>query len=450
MSAATQPTSTLAAASAEEKALIGPTEKWLFDRGVPHFLAQREDFELRPANVIISLLLVASFGVVTADEEGLKAWQQLALGLGIVTLWLIVDFVGRRTKIGRFRWPRPGHVTYSILVAITVIAIADAAKAWHEQLESLLLWLGWVAVTLVIAAAMPLGALKIFLWAAGHPFREMANNAKALAGALPLLLLTVAFLFMTTEIWHVATFLSAAELGAAVGLVVLLGGCFLLVLARSHIAEAQQFDDWKDVRAWLGPRRPNPMAPLEALETAIDECLDKAGSFEDWAEAKAWLVERKAKAGTAVVAGADATGLPKRLNDEIEWSGMGECKPPRLEWRESWNINTVTVFGQGVQVLAVAVVMALFLLAFGYLTVGDDTLEAWEVIPKGGEPQQGVLVWSGQHLKVTALLAAFAGLSFAVYAALSKEQREVFFGELDRKVTQRLAVRAIYRRLLER
>jgi hypothetical protein len=101
-------------------------------------------------------------------------------------------------------------------------------------------------------------------------------------------------------------------------------------------------------------------------------------------------------------------------------------------------------------VLAVTLVMAAFLLVFGLLTVDTDTLQAWDVIAEGEEPQEGFPPWSGQHLKVTALLAAFAGLSFAVYAALFKEQREIFFGELDRKAKQRLAVRAVYRRLLER
>jgi hypothetical protein len=81
------------------------------------------------------------------------------------------------------------------------------------------------------------------------------------------------------------------------------------------------------------------------------------------------------------------------------------------------------VFGQVVQVLAVSAVMAAFFLLFGWLTVGEDTLKAWQVSPVDG--------WLGlteQHWKVTAMLAAFAGLSYAVTASLFKDQREFFFG----------------------
>jgi hypothetical protein len=437
-----------AAASTEEKEAREAAEQWLPHRGVPHFLT-REAFEVRPANVGTSLVLAGSFGAVAADEEGLPRWAQVAICVGVVLVWLVGDLGRRRSarKKGPYLWPRPGHLTLAVLVAITTTAAIDAVVEWHDEIRVVLLWAAWVAVALVIAAATPLGTLRVFAWAAGHPFREAARNIKVLAGAIPLLLLTVAFLFMTTEIWHVATFLTPEELGGAVGLFVLLGACFLFVLARSHITEAQRFDGWKDVRACIRSRRADPLA---ALEAAVTECLDKGASFEDWAAARKWLEERKQ---IAPPASGDATGpgaLLKTLDEKTPWGALGDFEVPDLEWRERWNINIVLLFGQSVQVLAVTLVMAAFLLVFGLLTVDTDTLQAWDVIAEGEEPQEGFPPWSGQHLKVTALLAAFAGLSFAVYAALFKEQREIFFGELDRKATQRLAVRAVYRRLLER
>jgi hypothetical protein len=75
---------------------------------------------------------------------------------------------------------------------------------------------------------------------------------------------------------------------------------------------------------------------------------------------------------------------------------------------------------------------------FGRLAVDRETLADWNVTP--GDDTWG---WSAQHWEVSALLAAFAGLSYAVSVALFKEQRELFLGELDRKVTQRLAVRTL-------
>jgi hypothetical protein len=60
--------------------------------------------------------------------------------------------------------------------------------------------------------------------------------------------------------------------------------------------------------------------------------------------------------------------------------------------------------------------------------------------------------WYGtrEHVHVSVLLAAFAGLSYTVFASIFEDQRKVFFGELDRrKVRQRLAMRPLDRYLTE-
>jgi hypothetical protein len=170
-----------------------------------------------------------------------------------------------------------------------------------------------------------------------------------------------------------------------------------------------------------------------------------------WEEARVWLVQRKDEAAASrspvpITGTNEAAERLRRLRDETDWDDLGDLEPVKLGWRERWNITIVMVFAQSIQVLAVTLVMALFLLAFGLLTVDDGTLQAWDVIAENAEPPKTVLPpWSDLHLKVIALLAAFAGLTFAVYAALFRDQREIFFGEIDRKATQRLAVRALYR-----
>jgi hypothetical protein len=132
-----------------------------------------------------------------------------------------------------------------------------------------------------------------------------------------------------------------------------------------------------------------------------------------------------------------------QLRDSDYWDSLPDVKDvTKLKPRERANTTIVLVFGQGVQVVAVSLLMAAFFLLLGWLTVDEATLLDW-----GVEAQDGWWLWTGQHLKVAALLAAFAGLSYAVYAALFKEQRELFFCELDRKMTQRLAVRALHRGL---
>jgi hypothetical protein len=326
-----------------------------------------------------------------------------------------------------------------------------------------------LACVLAFAAATPIGAVRILWWAAGHPFREARQNVRVLAGALPLLLLTVAFLLLTTELWVAATNLSGAELAATLGLFVALGLMFLLVLARTRIAESERFADWMEVREYLGDRRPEGSDAVEALEELLSDCLDRAASFERWEEVRAWLDERTRPPQDVVASdeyGAldgllSSLHVPERwlermfrrqrktrrqlaqLRTNAYWDALGDVDDvERLNRRERWNITIVLVFGQGVQVLSVSLLMGSFFLLFGWLTVDEATLTAW-----GVTPQDGWWLWTGQHFKVAALLAALAGLSYAVYAALLKEQRELFFCELDRKTTQRLAVRALHRAL---
>ena len=135
-----------------------------------------------------------------------------------------------------------------------------------------------------------------------------------------------------------------------------------------------------------------------------------------------------------------------RLLRESEWpEELDIRKVPPLEWQERWNILLVAVMGQGFQVLAVSISLGLFFLIFGLLVVDDATLTAW-----GVEAQDGWGPWTEQHLTVSALVATFAGLSYAVSATLLSEQRDLFLCQLDHKMEQRLAVRALFRELQTR
>jgi hypothetical protein len=437
--------------------LIADAESWLEQRGVPHFVLATKDPrdpeapDHRLAHAVVAMALAAGFGAATADA----AWlAHTALPLAYVLVPFVADVGRRRLKRwqGRFRYPRPSHMTVAALVGIAVAATADAMREDHV-IPTFAIAVGFALVMLAVAAATPWGLLLTARWAIAHPFRELRHNAKVVAGALPLLLLTVAFLFMTTEIWEVAAYLTVPELAGMVGMFVALGLCFLLVLARSRVSAAQCFVDWEHVYDAMAHERPEPIA-LDVLETTFVAALQAAPSWQGPQDAQTWLAELRHPSGCDDDPAeppprwwrkgvTERAKVLRRLRRRIRETGPCEIdEVRRLEPAEHWNITLVLLFGQIVQVAFVTVLMAAFLLAFGWLAVDHGTLGAWGVSSEH--------LWrelTEEHVKVTVLLAAFSGLSYAVSAALLPEQRDYFFGELDRKTTQRLAVRALYRGL---
>ena len=415
--------------------LIKVAERWLQQRGVPHFLADTEGFEHRVPHALIGTGFAAvCIAVLAYDHDGEPWGLEVAGAVAVLLLAFAGNVLWRRKegKTGRFRWPRPGWMNEWIVATIVVAAAYDAVVEGVDVYVLVAVAVA-VAALLAVTAATPIGSLRIAAWALGHPFREMAENAKVAAGALPLLLLTVAFLFPTSELWDAATFLSIPELVGTVGLFAGLGAAFLLVLGWARIGDVETFADWEAVRACLADRHPDPKT---MSETEVKAALHSAEALADQAAV--------CEGVSALLAGNAAKHRLVLLRGAVSWPEHGKVGDvPPLDEKARWNITVVLVFGQVVQVLAVTVVMGVFFLLFGSLTVGHDTLKAWEVSPVDG--------WFGltqQHWKVTAVLAAFAGLSYAVTASLFKDQREFFFGELDRKTLQRLGVRALYHRLL--
>lgn len=296
----------------------------------------------------------------------------------------------------------------------------------------------------------------VFLfWAVGHPFREARQTTRVLAGAIPFLLLTLAFLLLTNELWIVSAHLSTAEFIGAISLFAFFG-IVLFVFEAIRIERAAEFDQWTKVRRAMHLNREQPVAPIEAL---VEDCMAHANSLGP--AAHAWLAARLTAAAAAdpsdepdidreqKLLSADPSASQEEMIEFLRvsrWPELPEIEPfTDLHFPERLNITFLVAFALSVQVLAVGIVMGIFFLVFGRLAVDEDTLADWKV-----KSHDGWLGWSTEHWEVSALLAAFAGLSYVVSVALFKEQRELFLGELDRKVKQRLAVGALNRALRQK
>jgi hypothetical protein len=463
----------------QTEALLEKARKWLERSGVPHFAGSRT-LENRGWHAVVCLCVSA---VVAAAFTGLLGSgsfgfpPEVAVTTGLVVVLLIVSLV-HRTLAPEHEDPltQPGKMNLMLAVAVVAGAAAEDIAAGDIRIKTAIAATVALAVVGAIAAATPMGAARIIGWAILHPFREWRQNVRVLAGGLPLLLLAVGLLLLTTELWQVTTRMTTAEFVGALGLFTLIGLTSLAVLAHDRIEHAARFRSWNDVIDCLDDEPARPSDPSADLEKLVNDCLDRAATFDTWGEARAWLESRDGEEPQLLHV-ERRRGLPERMEQQPGVAAMqrgwqthlkrtsgplaemrhamdahlpeGQYEVPPLSWQERGNLMLVVLVGQAVQILALALVLALFFLVFGALTVDETTVKVWagQTVDAQHPVHQVLWMWTGQHLKVSALLAAFAGLTYAVTATLLKEQRDLFFGELDRKTTQRLAVRLVHGRL---
>ncbi|WP_299057870.1 hypothetical protein [uncultured Nocardioides sp.] len=206
--------------------------------------------------------------------------------------------------------------------------------------------------------------------------------------ALPLLLLAITFLFINAEVWEVSATLDGGRLWLVVLLFASFAVLFLLVRLPDELDAA---DHGVSDEGLVGACRGTPLAAHAERVVADHPASD--------------------------------------LTDVRRF--------------ERANLVLVLVIVQAAQVLLVALAVFAFLMLLGGVAMDESVQSGWI-----GEQRTTSLPVLGnlsvELAQVSTFLAAFAGLSFTVYAVTDETYRDQFFtqvkGELDRAV----GVRAVY------
>lgn len=140
--------------------------------------------------------------------------------------------------------------------------------------------------------------------------------------------------------------------------------------------------------------------------------------------------------------------LPREV-DELE-EEVGQNRP--LDKRQRLNVATVLFISQAVQVISVTVLIGLFFVGFGMLTIDEAVRESW-IGYEGNElfsfPLFGEQVEiTSELLRVSGGLAAFSGLYFAISMLTDSTYREEFLDELTEEMRESFRKRARYLSLL--
>jgi len=367
------------------------TERWFIHQGLPHFIDDYSvtgDVLTRAVPFLTLVFVLEAFNTFSDERGGLAEVAPFFVGVAVLVgaLLLVNRLRGRRA------FQRPDKVGgIEIAVFLLVPPILPAVLHDDRLVDSVGIFVTNVVILAVTYVVTSYGLLPMTRWGLRQLVSQLGDLADVVVRALPLLLIFTALMFMTAEIWQLCSGLGAPFF-AITALIPFAAGTLFLVLR-------------------------------------VPQELDAVARFEDW-EGVCELAE-----GTPV-GDLDATGL---------------ADPPLVAplKRRAWlNVGLVLVVSQGVQILLVAAAVGLFYVGFGLFAMSESVTEEWTV------GQVDVLwrfqlfgneaVLTDNLLKVSAFVAAFAGLQFTLSAITDTTYRQEFFERAVRGVRQALAVRALY------
>ena len=372
---------------------IERTEKWFVSQGLPHFIddySATHDIFTRAVPLLTLIFLFEVFGALNLEWVW---WANVGAVLGGIAILITGWALANRTR-GRPALKRPDSIG-PVEIAVFVIAPAVLPAVFGGQVAFAASTAGANLLLLgLIYIGTSYGVVPMFRWALGRLVRQFGGLFDLFVRTLPLLLLFVVLLFITAEVWQVAASLDGGSMWGVLVLFVAAGTIFLI--------------------------------------TRLPKELGRLSSFESKSE-----VIQLTK-GTPVEEGAQS------LDSSFE--------TPKLGRREWVNVGLVALFSQGVQILLVSVLIALFCVGFGLLALTPEIIESWSGGAVNDVARFSIgdreIVLTEELLSVAALLASLSGFYFTVSALTDETYRKEFYEDIVHEIRRSFAVRQVYHDLL--
>jgi hypothetical protein len=228
-------------------------EQWFEQRGLPHFIAGR-----RAATQIWTRaipLLVVFFLLGSLNALDLKRWsadRNISVSIAAVGIALAAWMLSNRLRSQRlFGVPdRVGKPELALFVLGPAIPALVFGRQWGSFIAAIA---GGVALLGIIYLAASYGLPSMLRWGFSR-LRSLAPTfGNLIVRALPLLLLFVAILFLTAEVWQFAGTLTGVPYWLVLLSFILLGGLLLATRLPGDVESIGRFDTWDDVQqAWIG------------------------------------------------------------------------------------------------------------------------------------------------------------------------------------------------------
>ena len=365
--------------------VVKQVEEWFLSRGVPHFIDGYSVTRDVFTRTLPPLTLILLLELALALNSHWAWWVNVLVAGGSFAALLGVWALTNALR-HRPLFARPDRVGPTELAVFVLVPAVLPLLAGGQRLTALNTLVGNLVLLGLIYATTSYGLLPMTRWAVRRLVLQVGDVFNLFVRAMPLLLLFVTFLFLTAEVWQAAATLDGPFLAVTMGMFALVGIVF--VVAR---------------------------IPREVK-----------GISSDLADVP------------AVAALTPAAGLVTG----------GAVPSPPLSRRQWVNLGLVVLFSQGVQILLVSLMIGVFFIVFGLLTVTPATAALWSGVSVNviadwqwwGRP----VALTTELLQVAGFLTAFSGFYFTVYVITDVTYRREFLDDVLGEVREALAVRAVY------
>ena len=219
---------------------LAECEQWFVRRGVPHFIEHydaRQDIWTRSLPLLLVLYVLRGLYALDLDEGvGFNVLALVLVAAVLLATWSVTNLLRRRPAFARPTEVGPSALfVFVVGPEIPVLLFgqwADAAKAMVIGVATLLV--------VVLRQSDRTGADPAMGRDAAVAMVDSLGSV--LSRALPLLLVTITFLFLAAEVWEVMGSLDGVAYWLTLGLFLVVGGLFVVTRLPGDVSVAARLD----------------------------------------------------------------------------------------------------------------------------------------------------------------------------------------------------------------
>lgn len=265
---------------------------------------------------------------------------------------------------------------------------------------------GAQAFPLIVAGiylAIFLGVDTVLGWSLKHAIHQLASLPPMIAKVLPVLMVSVLFIFVNADLWKLANGLSFPRTWAVLGLMGLLAVFVVVTTSLERTARL------------LGQHKGDDIARF--TESDYEHAAALEGGI--WNTAQDWVEEKKI--------------LEHRPLKTAPWG----------------NLIIIPMIGQIIQASFFMLLVFGFFMGFASIAISDATIESWMAVKPEHLKILGVDTnINAVVIKVSMIVAVFSGLSFVATTSSDEKYARSFLKPMIARIKHILIIRDIYLGLL--
>lgn len=305
------------------------------------------------------------------------------------------------------RTPKWVQITTGILTVLFAGMLFVASVFESSSLDGLdFVYDGSQVFPLIVVGiylAIFLGVDTILGWSFKHAIHQLASLSPMIAKVLPVLMVSVLFIFVNADLWKLANGLSFPRTWAVLGLMGLLAVFVVVTTSLERTARL------------LGRSRGDDIARFS------DNDYERAAALEGgiWNTAQDWVEEKK----------------------------ILEHRPLKIA---PWgNLIIIPMIGQIIQATFFMLLVFGFFMGFSSIAISDTTIESWMTVKPEHLKILGVDTnINAVVIKVSMIVAVFSGLSFVATTSSDEKYARSFLKPMIARIKHILVIRDIYLGLL--